>query len=65
MRAIIIQTGRHISPFGDRPRDVLFAAGTVGLAPFQCGVTALDLGVGVGDGGDGNDESACGECGDC
>jgi|GEM_PF-437590 len=32
MRAIIIQTGRHISPFGDRPRDVLFAAGTVGAA---------------------------------
>jgi acetyltransferase-like isoleucine patch superfamily enzyme len=32
MRAIIVQTGRRISPFGDRPREVLFAARTVGSA---------------------------------
>jgi acetyltransferase-like isoleucine patch superfamily enzyme len=32
MRAIIVQTGRRISPFGDRPREVMFAARTVGVA---------------------------------
>jgi acetyltransferase-like isoleucine patch superfamily enzyme len=30
MRAIIVKTGRRISPFGDPPRDMLYAARTVG-----------------------------------
>jgi acetyltransferase-like isoleucine patch superfamily enzyme len=30
MRAIIVQTGRRISPFGDPPREMMYAARTIG-----------------------------------
>lgn len=35
MRAIIVRTGRTISPFGDRPWETLFGGDTMGLAVQQ------------------------------
>lgn len=35
MRALIVDTGRRISPFGDSPREAAFAAATVGEAVDQ------------------------------
>ena len=32
MRALIVETGRRISPFGDKPHDAAYAGGTVGEA---------------------------------